>query len=121
VRNQRSLIYVENLVDALILCATHPAASGQTYLVSDGEEISTPDMLHQLGIAMTRPARLIHCPSVLLELASRLSGKAKQISRLLGSLQVDSGKIRCELNWKPPHTLQQGLQATAVWYKNNRL
>lgn len=113
VKNLRSLIYVGNLVDALILCATHTAAAGQTYLVSDGEDISTPDLLRQLGAAMGHPARLFSCPPVLLKLAGGLTDKADQVERLLGSLQVDSSKIRRELGWTPPYTLSQGLQATA--------
>jgi nucleoside-diphosphate-sugar epimerase len=119
--NRRSMVYVENLVDALIACATHPAAAGQTYLVSDGEDISTPDLLHRLGEAMGYPARLFPCPTPLLKLAGRMTGKSNQVDRLLGSLQVDSGKIRRELNWTPPFTLQQGLQATAEWYRNTNL
>lgn len=114
VRNLRSLVYVENLVDALIVCATHPAAAGQTYLVSDGEDVSTPDLLRQLGAAMGHPARLFPCPSALLKLAGRLTGKAEQVERLLGSLRVDSGKIRRELNWRPPYTLWEGLQNTGA-------
>lgn len=118
VRNLRSLVYVENLVDALIVCAIHPAAVGETYLVSDGEDISTPELLRQLGTAMECSARLFACPSALLRLAGRLIGKADQVERLLGSLQIDSSKIRCELDWIPPYTLQQGLQGTAEWYRN---
>jgi nucleoside-diphosphate-sugar epimerase len=118
VENRRSLVYVGNLVDALILCAMHPAAAGQVYLVSDGEDIPTPDLLRRLGEALGRPARLFPCPPALLNLAGLLTGKSAQIERLLGSLQVDSGKIRRELNWTPPYTLQQGLQATADWYRN---
>ncbi len=113
VQNRRSLVYLGNLVDALILCATHPAAAGQTYLVSDGEDISTPDLLRQLGEAMDHPARLLPCPQALLRLAGRLTGKADQIERLLGSLQVDSGKICRELGWVPPYSVSRGLQATA--------
>jgi len=114
--NLRSLIYVENLVDVLIACATYPVAAGQTYLVSDGEDISTPELLRLLGVAMGQPARLFHCPPALLKLAGRLIGKAGQVERLLGSLSVDSGRIRRELDWTPPRTMQQGLQATAEWY-----
>jgi len=112
VKNLRSFIYVENLVSALIACATHPAAAGQTYLVSDGEDVSTPDLLRQLAVAMNIPPRLFNCPLFLLRLASRLAGKSAQIERLLGSLQVDSAKIRRDLSWQPPYTLQQGLRAT---------
>lgn len=118
VHNLRSLIYVGNLVDALIACATHPAAAGQTYLVSDGDDVSTPELLHRLGSAMGKPARLLPFPPALLKFAGKLIGKAGQVERLLGSLQIDSGKIRRELGWTPPYTLQQGLQATAEWYRN---
>ncbi|MDH4234480.1 MAG: SDR family oxidoreductase [Gallionella sp.] len=114
VHNQRSLVYVENLVDALILCVTHPTAAGQTYLVSDGEDVSTPDLLRLLGAAMGHPARLFPCPPALLKLAGLLTGRAEQVERLLGSLRVDSGKIRRDLNWKPPYTLWQGLQNTGA-------
>ncbi len=107
--------FVENLVDALIVCATHPSAAGQTYLVSDGEDVSTPDLLRQLGAAMGHPARLFPCPPFLLKLEGRLTGKADQVECLLCSLQVDSGKIRRELNWTPPYTMQQGLQTVADW------
>lgn len=113
VHNLRSLVYVGNLVDALIVCATHARAAGQTYLVSDGEDVSTSDLLRQLGAAMGHPARLFSCPHALLKLAGRLTGKAEQVERLLGSLRVDSGKIRRELNWAPPYTLGQGLRLTA--------
>ena len=105
-------------MDALLTCATHPAAAGQTYLVSDGEDISTPDLLYQLGAAMGHPARLLPCPPALLKLVGRLVGKSDQIDRLLGSLQVDSSKVRHELSWTPPYTLEQGLQETAEWYRN---
>lgn len=113
VRNQRSLIYVGNLVDALMVCAMHPAAVGKTYLVSDGEEVSTPDLLRALGEAMGRPARLFACPAGLLMGVAVLLGRRWQAERLLGSLRIDSGKIRRELGWHPPYTLQQGLRLTA--------
>lgn len=120
VHNLRSLIYVENLADALIACATHPSAAGQTYLVSDGEDISTPDLLRQLAGGMGAPSRLLPCPSALLRWAGKLAGKSQQLERLLGSLQVDGDKIRRDLNWAPPCSLQQGLQITAKWYRTNR-
>lgn len=120
VNNLRSLIYVENLADALRVCAIHPAAAGETYLLGDGDDISTPDMLRQLALAMGKPARIFPFPAVLLRLAGNLLGKSEEIARLLGSLQIDSGKIRRELNWQPPFTLQQGLQATAEWYRTSK-
>ncbi len=117
VNNRRSFIYLGNLVDALIACATHPAAAGQTYLVSDGEDVSTPELLRFLAGAAGQPARLFSFPPRLLKALARLAGKGPQVDRLLGSLCVESGKIRTELNWTPPYSLQQGLQATAEWYR----
>lgn len=121
VRNRRDLLYVGNLVDAMIVCATHPAASGQTFLLSDGEPVSTPELLRRLAAALGTAPRVFPFPPTLLALAGRLTGKSAQLARLLGSLQVDSGKIRRELNWTPPYTLEQGLHATAEWYRNTHL
>jgi len=121
VHNRRSLLYVGNLADALITCATHPAADGQTYLVSDGEDISTPELLRRLGVAMGHPARLFPCPPALLKLAARLTGTTAQIERLLGSLQVDNHKMRSELGWVAPYSLQQGLQVTAEDFLTHRI
>ena len=112
VRNRRSLLFVGNLADALIRCATHPAAAMQTYLVSDGEDLSTPELLRRLGSAAGKPARLLPCPAGLLRLAGKMTGKSGAVDRLLGSLQVDSGKIRRELGWSPPYPVDLGLKAT---------
>ena len=112
VRNLRSLVYIENLVSALILCSTHPNAAGKTYLVSDGEDVSTADLLRQLGKAMGQPARLFACSPALLRLAGRLIGKSEQLDRLLGSSQVDSSKIRRELGWVPPVSFAEGIKKT---------
>lgn len=119
VKNLRSLIYLGNLVDALMLCAIHPAAAGRTYLVSDGEDISTPDLLRRLGAEMGHPARLFFCPQTFLKLAGSVAGKSDQIERLLGSLQVNSSKICRELGWIPPYTLEQGLRITAAKLPEN--
>lgn len=117
-RNSLSLMYVGNLADVLIACAAHPAAAGQTYLVSDGEDISTADLLRRLGSELGRPARLFPCPQGVLEFAGRLTGRSAQVERLLGSLQIDSEKVRRDLDWMPPYSLQEGLQETAQWYRN---
>lgn len=117
VTNLRSLVYVGNLVDALIACATNPAAAGQTYLVSDGEDISTPDLLRVLATGMGVHPRLFPFSPMFLKKLAHILGRAGQADRLLGSLRVDSGKIRRELNWVPPYSLQQGLRATAEWYR----
>jgi nucleoside-diphosphate-sugar epimerase len=117
IHNRRSLIYVGNLTDILITCATHPVAAGQTYLVCDGEDVSTPDLLRQLASGMSVPSLLFSFPPALLKLAGKLIGKSQQLERLLGSLRVDDDKMRADLNWTPPYSLRQGLQATAEWYR----
>lgn len=120
VYNHRDLLYVGNLVDALITCATHSAAAGQTYLICDGEAVSTPGLLRQLATGMGITPRLFPCPPALLKLAGKLVGKSQQLERLLGSLRVDGDKMRTDLNWVPPYSLRQGLQATAEWYRTVR-
>jgi len=120
IQNLRSLIYVGNLADALVVCATHVSASGKTYLVSDGEDISTPDLIRQLAKGMEAPANLFSCPPALLRLAGKLTGKSQQLDRLLGSSRIDSSVIREDLNWTPPFSLQQGLRLTAEWYHKGR-
>ena len=116
VQNQRSFIYVGNLVDAIIRCIEHPAAAGQTFLVSDGEDLSTPDLILRMGRALGHPARLWPFPPVLLHVAAKLMGKSADASRLLCSLQVDSSKISKELGWKPPYSMDEGLTETAKWF-----
>jgi len=118
IKNLRSFVFVRNLVDSLILCATHPIAAGKTYLVSDGQDISTPDLLQKLSTALGHPVLLLPCSPVLISIAGRLLGKSNQVDRLLGSLQVDSSKIRRELGWQPLFSMDEGLKATASAYWN---
>jgi nucleoside-diphosphate-sugar epimerase len=118
ITNARSLIFLGNLIDAIITCATHPQAAGQTFLVSDGEDVSTPQLIRQLATALDRPARLLPFPPSLMRLAGKLTGKSMAVDRLLGSLVVDSGKIRRELGWQPPFSMAEGLAETAKWYKD---
>lgn len=114
--NRRSMIYVGNLADALIACATHPAAAGNTYLVGDGEDVSTPRLIGEMARLMGRSARLWPFPPILLHSAAQLIGKAAEVERLTGFLQVDSSRIRNDLAWIPPFTLDQGLAETVRWF-----
>jgi nucleoside-diphosphate-sugar epimerase len=116
VNNQRSLIYLNNLTGAITACLTKSAAVGKTYMVSDGENISTPQLITQIAYALEKPVRLWPCPLRLLEVASMLAGKSDEISKLLGSLCINSNKIRSELGWVPSYTLTQGLSVIAAWY-----
>lgn len=117
IRNRRSLIYVGNLVDALATCATHPAAAGKTYLVSDGDDVSTPELIRRAAKALGVPARLLPFPLPLMRLAGEVTGKSGAVSRLTGSLVVDSSTIREELGWRPPFSMSQGLKETAEWFR----
>ena len=118
--NARSLVYVGNLVDALISCATHPAAAGQTYLVSDGEDVSTAVLVEKIARALGRNNRSFHFPPALLRAVATLAGRSEQVDRLFGSLRVSNEKICGELSWSPPYTLDQGLRATADWYRDEQ-
>lgn len=119
VNNKRSLLYVDNLVDALIVCATHEVAAGKTFLVSDGEDVSTPELMKRIANALGKSSRVFYFPSLLIHFFSKLIGKKAEFDRLTQSLVIDSSEIRRELNWQPPYTLDQGLKATARWYMKN--
>lgn len=113
VRNRRSLVYVGNLADALVTALEHPAAAGETFLVSDGEAVSTPDLVRAIGRAVGRQARLLPVPVALLRAAGTLTGRGAAVERLTGSLVVDSSRIRSRLGWAPPFALEAGLAAAA--------
>ena len=111
--NQRSLVALDNLVDLIVTCLTHPAAANQTFLVSDGEDVSTTELLRRMGRAMVCPARLVPVPASWLNLAATLVGKQDMAQRLCSSLQVDIAKTRDLLGWRPPLSLDQGLKKAA--------
>jgi nucleoside-diphosphate-sugar epimerase len=119
VRNLRSLIYIGSLVDAISVCMVHPKSAGQTYLVSDGEDLSTPELIRRLSFAMGRSARLLPFPPTLMRLAGTILGKGAAVNRLLGTLSIDSTKIRRELGWQSPFTMKQGLAETAKWFRKD--
>jgi len=111
VQNQRSLVGLDNLVDLLIRCVDHPAAAGQTFLVSDEKDLSTPELIRLLARAMDKSPRLIPVPVPLLRLAGRMTGKGGEVDRLVGSLQIDSSFVRETLGWTPPVSVEAGMQA----------
>ena len=112
--NRRSLVALDNLVDLLITCIDHPAAGNQTFLVSDGEDLSTADLLRRLGRVMHKPARLFPVPPSLLQLGANLLGKGDMAQRLLGNLQVDISHTRNTLKWTPPISVDEGLRRAVV-------
>ena len=119
-KNARSMIYVGNLVDALIVCATRPAAAGQTYLLSDGEAVSTAKLVDEIAEALGRKSRSFYFPPGLIRFAASILGRSAQVDRLFGSLRVNDEKIRRELSWTPPYTLAQGLRDTVDWYRRSK-
>jgi nucleoside-diphosphate-sugar epimerase len=115
--NLRSFVFVGNLADVLVTSTLHARAAGQTFLASDGEDLSTADLCVRLGRALGRPSRLIPVPLTVLRSAATLLRRSGEFQRLLGSLQVDSSSLRTALGWAPPFTVDQGLAATAAWFR----
>jgi len=118
IHNKRSLVSLDNLVDLIATCIDHPAAANQTFLVSDGEDLSTSEMLRRMAGALGKPARLLPVPAVMLECGATLLGKRAVAQRLCGSLQVDI-RHTCEtLNWSPPVSVDEGFRAAASAFLN---
>jgi UDP-4-keto-D-QuiNAc 4-reductase len=116
VRNQRSLVALDNLVDLVATCVRHPDGAGQVFMAADGEDLSTVALLRRTAAAMGRPVRLISVPPTLLCGAARLLGRADMAERLCGSLQVDIAKTRRLLAWTPPMSVEDSLRQTAQYF-----
>jgi len=121
INNQRSFLYLGNLVDAINTCINHPLAAGEIFLVSDGQDISTPDLIKMIACAMRtikgdshkrRDSHLFYLHPGILKALCRIMGKAEELEKLTGTLIVDSSKIRNLLDWKPPFTLKEGIEMT---------
>jgi UDP-glucose 4-epimerase len=110
VHNQRSLVALDNLVDFIITCITHPQAANQTFLVSDGHDLSTTELVRGMTQAAGLPARLLPIPVWALHAGASLLGKGDAVQRLCGNLQVDISKARNLLGWVPPVSVEDGLR-----------
>ncbi|MBU7437402.1 NAD-dependent epimerase/dehydratase family protein [Paraburkholderia fungorum] len=115
---RRSLVFVDNLADALVRCTTDVRAAGETFHVTDGHDLSVSELARALATQLHAPARLIPVPVGVLRVAGRLTGRSAQVDRLIGELRLDSSKIRERLGWYPPHTVERGLLETAAWYRS---
>ncbi|KVO49533.1 NAD-dependent dehydratase [Burkholderia ubonensis] len=115
---RRSLIYVDNLADVLLRCAIDPRAAGECFHVADDDAPSIAGLLQMVGDALGKPARLFPVPVGALRVLGRLTGRSAAVDRLTGSLQLDTGRVKRVLDWHPPHTTRQGLEATATWYRS---
>jgi nucleoside-diphosphate-sugar epimerase len=120
IHNARSMVSLDNLVDLLVTCLEHPAARGQTFLVSDGEDLSTTELLRRTARAMGKKALLLPVPTFFLELSGALLGKRAVVQRLCGSLQVDIKKTKDLLGWSPPVSVDEGLRQTATHFLKMR-
>ncbi|MEJ0037594.1 MAG: NAD-dependent epimerase/dehydratase family protein [Gammaproteobacteria bacterium] len=116
VRNRRSIVSVWNLADLLYTCVSSPAAAGGTFMVSDSVDLSTPELIRRIGVAMDRRVRLIPVPVLALRAAGALLGRRADIERLCGSLAVELGPTCATLSWRPPHTIESALGRTVEWY-----
>ncbi|CAG2263048.1 UDP-glucose 4-epimerase family protein [Burkholderia sola] len=115
---RRSIIYVDNLADALLRCAVDPRAAGECFHVADDDAPTVAGLLRLVGDALGKPARLLRVPPALLRVAGKLTGRSAAVDRLTGSLELDTARIRRVLGWHPPYTTRQGLEATATWYRS---
>jgi UDP-glucose 4-epimerase len=118
IHNKRSLVSVWNLCDLLIRTLEHPAASGRTWLVSDGCDLSTPEIIRYIGNAMAKRPRLLPVPVGFLRLAGVLAGRSAEMARLCGSLVVDTSETRRALGWSPPVTVADSLSRTVEWFRS---
>jgi nucleoside-diphosphate-sugar epimerase len=115
--NRRSLVALDNLVHLIIICLDHPAAANQTFLVSDGEDLSTAELLKRTGVALSCPARLVHLPIGFLKLGAKLLRNPGIYQRLCGSLQLDIAKAGQLLGWTPPVSVDEGLRRAAEGFR----
>ena len=112
INNKRSFVYLGNLISLIIRCIDHPEAANQVFLVSDGEDLSTTQLLTGCAKALGVKARLLPVPQKLIEFFANLLGKQDMAQRLCGNLQVDISKARHLLNWTPPVSVADGLIET---------
>jgi nucleoside-diphosphate-sugar epimerase len=116
IHNRRSLVSVWSLCDLLGNVLANPVASGRTWMVSDGEDLSTADLIRRIAIVMQRRVRLLPVPVGLLMLGGRLLGRRAEVMRLCGSLAVDIRPTREYLGWSPPVSVNEGIARTVAWY-----
>lgn len=116
--NKRSLIGLDNFISFLLCCIQHPEAAGHTFLVSDGHDVSTPELIREISIALSKNPRLLAVPVPILNLLAKMTGRQEMMRRLLGSLQVDSSQASDVLGWHPNVDFALGISKTVAWYRS---
>lgn len=116
IENSRSLVSIWNLCDLLVRLLEHPRAPGRTWMVSDGEDLSTPELVRRIARAMNRRVRLVPVPVGVLNLLAGLTGRKDEIARLCSSLAVNIDQTRRELEWTPPMKVDEAIARTVSWY-----
>ena len=114
VKNRRDMIYVGNLADAICTSCSADELTDTPYFLSDGDPVSTPELIRRVGDAFGTPAKLIHFPLIALKIAGALTGKSATIQRLIENLEVDISTFCRDAGWKPPYNMPEGLALCAT-------
>lgn len=120
IKNKRSLVGLNNLIDLIITCTERPAAANKTFLVSDDDDLSTTELLQRLACALNKPVKLLPFPTSILQLGASLLGRGDTAQRLLGNLQLDISHTKKALDWSPPEGIETCLKETASWYLSKK-
>jgi nucleoside-diphosphate-sugar epimerase len=120
VNNLRSYVALDNLVDLIICCINHPKATGQTFLVSDGEDLSTPDLIKKIAFILEKKPFLFPVPISFMKFAGKIMGKSREIDRLVSSLRLDCSHTSSLLNWNRSISVDEALFKTVIDYNKKQ-
>jgi len=120
INNLRSFIGLDSLVDLIICCIDHPTAEGKTFTISDGEDVSIPDLIKKLSKFMNKSPRLFPVPKLIIQLIGSLFGKSSEIKKLFKDTRVDNSYVHETLGWYPKFSLDESLEKTVNWYLKSR-
>ena len=119
INNKRSLIFVDNLTDAITKAVDHPKAANKIFFLSDEENLSTTELINKISRAFGTKARIFNIPQKYLILLGKITGNTETIKRLTQTLTVDSTRIKSDLNWSPPFQSDVGIKKTVNWYNRS--
>ncbi|MEJ5359716.1 MAG: NAD-dependent epimerase/dehydratase family protein [Desulfobacterales bacterium] len=119
IKNRRSILFIDNLIEGIMAALTHPRAAGKTFLVADPEALSTPDLIRRLSHSLSVKERLYNIPVCLLRLLFVISGRKKEFMSLTRSLWADTSRIQEAIGWRPTASVETGIRKTALWFREN--